>query len=217
MIIPFLALIALAPPRIQIGTSWSGEETLHFSSKLAEINETHRFALSFRVTGLEDKMWTVDRKSMLVSTIIDGTEIPGSTNQDASVIKEWLSPAGFLLGADPYDRGAFALDRMLHFWLPTNIPDEWSADLSTSLDHVVAKARAEFRRITRADGPILEYSLNYQAANDLTAKGRMRFDVKSGRLLYARINAQRALLPGGMDRADVILTYTDSRTTKPLK
>jgi hypothetical protein len=217
MILPFLALVALGPSRLQIGTSWSGDESLRFVSKEAEIDETHRFTLSFRVTALEDKMWTVQRKSILVSTTIDGTDIPGPPNQDPVTIKETLSPAGFLLDADPFERGTFALDRLLHFWLPSNLPDEWTADLSTTLDHVVAKARAEFKRVGPSEGPTLQYTLDYTSANDLSAKGKMWFDVKSGRLLLAKINAKRAMMPGGSDRTDVILTYTDSKTTKPPK
>jgi hypothetical protein len=216
MIVPILALVAYGPTRLAVGTAWSGTETLHFVSRESEIDETHRFKLSFRVTGVEDEMWTVDRRSLLLSTNIDGTEIPGPPRQEAGVTKEWLAPAGFLLDASPYDRGGFALDRMLHFWLPVNLPDEWNADLSTTLEHVVAKARAEFKRVGKQDGPTREYSLTYTAANDLSAKGRMWFDVKSGRLLRAKIDAKRAMLPGGSERADVTLTYNDAFITKPL-
>jgi hypothetical protein len=216
MILPILSLIALGPSRLNVGTTWSGDQTLHFVSKEAEIDETHRFRLSFRVTGREDEMWIVDRKSILVNTNIDGTDIPGPPNQEPATVKEWLAPAGFLLDATPFDKGGFALDRLLHFWLPANLPDEWSADLSTTLDHYVGKAKAEFKRASRADGSTRDYTLTFSAYNDLTAKGRMWFDVKTGRLLRAKIDATRAMLPGGSERANVTLTYVDSHIAKPL-
>src|SRR5688572_23707138 len=122
MLLPLIATLAIESSRLQVGTTWSGEQVLRYHSKESEIDETHRFKLSFKVTGMEQKMWVVERSSLLTGSRIDDTELPPPPQKDPLVMTEWLSPAGFLLDLDPYERGLFHLDRLIHFWLPSHQP-----------------------------------------------------------------------------------------------
>lgn len=217
MFTPLLAVLVLQTSRLQNGTNWSGSESLHFVSREAEIDETHRFKISFRVTGLEDKMWIVERRGLLLGSRISDTDIPPPPDPQPLITKEWLSPAGFLLDSDPLDKGQFYLDRMIHLWLPDNVPDEWSADLATTTAHYVSKGHIVFKRTSKTDAT---YSLTYTSPEDptaISATGRMSFDLKTGRLMRAKIEAKQAILPGGTERANVTLTYTDSslKATEP--
>jgi hypothetical protein len=212
MLLSLLAVSALDSSRLSIGTNWSGEEVLHFFSKEAEIDETHRFKIAFRVTGLDEKMWVVERKGELLGSRIMDTEIPPPPDHQPALTKEWVSPAGFLLDADPLDKGQFGLDRLIHFWLPANLPDEWAVELSSAVSHFASKGRAEFKLTGTPSVKSREYDFAYTSPEDptaISAKGQMWFDVKSGRLIKAKLEAQKAVLPGGVDRANVTLTYTD--------
>ena len=215
MLVSLVATLAMQSSRLAVGTSWSGEEVLHFFSKATEIDETHRIKLAFRVTGTEANMLVVERRSNLLGTRVMDTDIPPPPDSSPAISKEWLSPMGFLLDADPFEKGEFNLDRLIHFWLPSNQPEKWSVDLVSTTTHFIPKGRADFKRLARAG----EYSLSYSSPenpDEITASGTLRFDLRSGRLLSAKIDANHAHLPGGTERANVTLTYTDSQITKPL-
>lgn len=205
--------------RLKVGTAWSGEQVLHFHSEAQEIDETHRLAIGFKVTGSEDKMWVVQRTSRLLGTKIGDTELGPPPKVQPETFKEWLSPAGFLLRVDPHDRGVFSLDRLLHFWMPQNRPNGWKVDLSTTLEGQPSiKGLAQFTQIGDPGAYSREYRLKYttgESKSDLSALGRMRFDDKTGRLLQAWIEVKNCDLPGGTIKADVSLVYADATMPKP--
>src|SRR4051812_43600433 len=102
MILPIVATMALQSSRLGVGTSWSGEEVLHFWNKQTEIDETHRLKLSFRVTGAENNMLVLERRSNLLGTRVMDTDIPPPPDHQPVVSKEWISQSGFLLDAEPF-------------------------------------------------------------------------------------------------------------------
>ncbi|HVT11776.1 MAG TPA: hypothetical protein VHE55_05885 [Fimbriimonadaceae bacterium] len=213
MMISLLAAIALDPSRLQAGTTWAGTEALHFVSKEAEIDETHRFKVVFRVTRSIDGLWEAEKRSNLLGSRIGDTDLPPPPNSTPVVSRAYLSPAGFLMDEEPFELAAYSLDRLLSFWLPLNDPETWSADLTTAGSHYVVKSHAEFKRVGKAGGPTRQYSFTSKpppAQNDLSASGTMRFDVASGRLIEAKLKVKNAVVPGGTDHVDVDLTYTDA-------
>ncbi|HWA81802.1 MAG TPA: hypothetical protein VG820_00100 [Fimbriimonadaceae bacterium] len=218
MMIALLAAAALEPSRLQPGTTWAGTEELHFVSKEAEINESHRFKVVFRVTRSVDGLWEAEKRSSLLGSHIDDVDLPPPSDSTPVVSKSYFSPAGFLMDEEPFELPAFNLDRLISFWLPRNEPDTWSADLTTSGSHYAAKSHAEFKLLGKPTGPTRRYSfsaISPPAQNDLSASGAMRFDVASGRLIEAKLKVKHAVVPGGSDRVDVDLTYTDAPLPKP--
>lgn len=213
MLLPVFAAWVLDSSRLQIGTNWSGDETLHFVSKEAEIDETHVFKLAFRVTGVDNRMWIVERRGTLTATRIGDAEMPPPPYKEPAITKEWLSPAGFLLDAEPLEPGAFNLDRLITYWLPKNEPDTWSVDLSTTVTHNIIKGRAEFKVKGKPNRAVSEYTFSFSSA-EINASGTMWFQLGTGRLLQAEIKAQRAQLPGSTERANVEVTYIDSQVKK---
>jgi hypothetical protein len=218
MILPFLAALAVGSSRLQVGTSWGGEETIRYVNSSEQIDQTDRWKLRFRITGKDEKLWTVERKINLLEMKI-GDEIARSKdNEDPAVTKEWLAPDGSLVDLDPFDSGTIRLERLLHFWLPANFPDRWIVQLGRSPTHFLSPAEASFGLLTKTN-TTRTYALTFAEKDNpvaTSAIGRMTFDVQSGRLLRARIEAKRALVPGGTDTADVTLAYEDANTTKPL-
>jgi|GEM_PF-6491420 len=216
MFLPILTAYVLAPSRIGVGTNWSGEEVQHFGSKEDEIDETNRLKVGFRVTGREDDMWVVEQRVTLLETKMGDDVMPSPPYKDPTISKDWLSPEGSLLNEEPFDRGTFELDRLLDVWLPDNVPDEWTADLSTTLRLAVSKGTAKFTAFGRQIGSSRGYKLAYTSKADgpsMTATGVYWFSVIDGRLLTAQIEAKDALLPGGTGRAPVKLNYRDSLAT----
>lgn len=214
MLLPILAFVSLQLTRLKVGTTWSGREVLHFVSKEAEIDESYRYKVSFRITGRDEGMWVVEKGSTLLGSRIDDTEMPPPPYPDPTLSKQWLSPAGFLLNAEPFERGVFDLDRLLHCWLPANKPEEWNVDLKTTDPRLTVSGRAEFKVVGKAAGPTMKYSMTYSSTGEkpgIGAKGDMWFDVASGRLVQAKIEASNALLPGGRERVNVSITYADGR------
>ncbi len=216
MPLQILILAIAQSARIQSDLQWGGEEILHIGSRESEIDETHRFQLSFKVAGREGGMWLVGKTSTLMSSKMGDVEMPPPPYKDPIPSKQWISPAGFLLDAEPFDSGQFELDRLLAFWLPENDPAEWSATLATTLARGTIKAHARFKLIGKPAGPSREFALSLESDGDngLVANGRLWFDVKSGRLLTAKIEAKNALPPGGRDRLRINLEYTDSRVKR---
>ena len=206
MLLLTLAFASFQSTRLQVGTNWSGTEVLHYFSKESEIDETHRFKLAFRITGQDERMWVVERRGTLLGSKMGETEMPPPPYNEPTVSKVWLSPAGFLLDAEPFDRGTFDLDRLLAFWMHANNPDDWNVDLSTPITHSVAKGRAEFKLVSKPSGPSRNYGFTY-TSNQISAKGTMWFDVASGRIIQAKLEATNALLPGGRDRVNVSISY----------
>jgi hypothetical protein len=212
MILPVLASLAMGS-RLHVGTNWSGNEVLHFFSKGMEIDETHRFKLSHRVIASDEAMWVVERRSFLLSSKIGDYDIPPPPGKDPLIVKEWLSPKGFVLDEEPFDVGEFELDRLTGVWLPDNTPDEWTVDLSTTLSHSISRGRAVFKLVGKPVGPSRKYTIVFESPDDaggISATGWMWFDLATGRLLTARIEAKHAYIPGGRERANVTVEYTDS-------
>lgn len=214
MILSVLVGLAFQTPRLQVGTEWSGVEVRHFTDGPSEIDETHTLSRSWKVVAREDRMWVVDSGIRLLGSRIDGTEIPAPAGDSPARSKEWLAPAGFLLDADPFDGPSFRIDRLLRFWLPANLPDEWTVQLSSALNHFSSKGMASFKLLS-SNRTQRTYSFSFAEtplASGLSSTGKMTFDVASGRLLKADLTARRAVMPGGTDRADLKLTYRDSKT-----
>lgn len=213
MFLPLLASIAFDSSRLQIGTTWAGNEVIHYASAAAEIDETHRFKIVFRVTGKAAGMWIAERRSNLLGSRVGNDELPPPPVSTPFVTKSMLSPAGFLMDEEPFEKATFALDRLFSFWLPSNNPDIWSADLITNAPHSVAKCHVVFKLSGRPTDQVREYTFTCETpgrTDELTASGAMRFDVRSGRLLQVNLKAKNAVVAGGTDRVDVTLTYTDS-------
>lgn len=214
MLTAVAALILSDTPRLQEGTFWSGEEVLHFSNAEAEIDETHRIKLNFRVVKKESGMWVVDRTSLLLGTRIEQTDLGPPPGAKPDTAKEYLAPAGFLLDLKPYERGVFGLDRLIHYWMPASMPDEWNAEITTNDDSYTSKAEAHFALIGKPTKVDRQYSFRYKTLDDpngITATGTMRFDNGTGRLLEARLSVQKAFMPYGTMRGNVSLTYSDSK------
>lgn len=213
MFLPLLVSIAFDTSRLQIGTTWSGNEVIHYYSTAAEIDETHRFKILFRVTGKADGMWLAERRSNLLGSRIGNDELPPPPVSTPYITKSKLSPAGFLMDEEPFDKATFKLDRLFSFWLPANNPDTWSADLTTNSPRYVAKCHVVFTLTGRPTDQVREYTFTCETpdrTDELTGSGTMRFDVRSGRLLQAKLKAKNAVVAGGTDRVDVTLSYTDS-------
>jgi hypothetical protein len=212
MLLPVLAAAAIEATRLKVDLTWGGEEVLHFSDRQTEIDETHRFKLAFRVTDQGD-FWTIERRSDLIGSKVGDVDLPPPPKPQTLIEKEWLSTKGLLIEAEPFDKGKFLLDRLIHWWLPSTLPDQWTADLNSSTAHIRTRGLAEFKlKRDAGQSRLYDFTLTSEDADDISAKGTMWFDEISGRLLIARIKAKHAWLPGGTERADVSLTYTDSKT-----
>jgi len=214
-VVSLLALCALAPSRLTVGTNWGGEESLHYTSKADEIDESRRQKLFFRVTGKEDDLWVVQTQVTLLESKVGGVLMPPPPYKDPTISKAWLSPEGTLLYEDPFDHGTFELDRLIAMWLPANLPDEWTLDLSTTVEKQVTKGVAKLTSFGQPSGTSRGYRLTFTSGGDapqMSATGVLWFDAGDGRLLSAQIEAKDALLPGSTERAHVTLAYRDSRT-----
>jgi hypothetical protein len=216
MLLTLLAASALDSSRLRSGMTWAGEATVHFLNRAAELDETDRLRLTFRVTGQDHRVWLVQRIGETLSTQISGADIPPPPKQDPQITGQFLAPGGFLLDEEPFDPGQFYLDRLLAFWLPPDNPDHWSADMTTESEHSVAKGHAEFK-LTRKAETSWKYSFAYKSVDyslGVSATGEMWFDTTSGRLLRAKIEAKQALIPGGTERVDASVAYVDAPVKK---
>jgi hypothetical protein len=213
MLATVAALVLLDTSRLQVGTNWSGQAEVRYYSRDAEIDETHLFRLRFNVTGKQAGMWLVDRTSELLNTRIEKTDLGPPPNAIPTVTKLWLAPKGFLLDMKPYEKGLFGLDRLIHYWLPENQPDDWTVQLTTADDSDSSKAKAEFSRVKDSSRTLADYSFRYATLDDpkgISAKGRLVFEVRTGRLMKAKIEATNLYPPTGAERTNATIAYTDS-------
>lgn len=209
MIVPALLFLTLDSSRLRVGLGWSGQLVEHFISKESEIDETHRLKLTFRVSGQQDDFWVVDKKTELLGSKIADTEIPPPPKQFPDLARQLVSQSGSVMDLSPMDKGTYFMDRLLGFWLPQNKPDEWKADISTESRVGTLKGVAQFR----AAGHDGYYVFTFKTGDQdgaLSAKGQMRFDLTSGRLLTARLNVSNIVMPGSKTSANAEVTYTDS-------
>lgn len=211
-----LALIAgavlLQDAPIAVGTSWNADETVRYHSEEKGIEQTHRFKLTYRVVGQKDHLWTVEKGTRLIETIIDGTSIPPMKADDGPALsKVYLAPRGFLMLVDPWDRAQFGLERLLHFWLPKeSLGREWSVNLETNNDQSTGTAKAMFKPQS-SHGSISAYRMAYNEESGFKATGKMTFSNETGLLIRAELEAYNAPLPGGLEKANVTILWTAAK------
>jgi hypothetical protein len=215
MLVPLLVLSAMGASRLRDGLSWSGQETLRYVNKDEEIDETHRFKVSFRVSSRQNDKWIVERKVELLGSRIMDIEMPAPPKLAPDTGKETVSDEGIVLDSEPFDEGRFHLDRLTGWWLPANAAETWGYDLEKFTLRTRSKARVDFK-LQRDTGKLKLYTLALasEEPTDISATGKIWFDVASGRVLTADIVAKQARIPGGTDRATITITYTDSNTKR---
>lgn len=196
--------------RLSIGTTWSGEETLQFTTLDGGTTQTHRFRVSHRIVGKSGELWTAEISTRLIETIIDDTHIPPLKAEEPAVSKEFLSPKGFLMYTEPFDNAAFGIERLLHFWMPAESNKSWNVSLGTTDERIVTTASAQFSSKPPVKSGVSSFFMKFEETNSFTSTGMMSFDPGSGRLMLADLNVRNAFMPGGVVRANLKLSYRDT-------
>lgn len=210
MILATVAMLWAQVTPLSVGTSWGGTEVLRFENQGEGIEQQHQFRLTYKIVGKTDGTWDVDRGSRLVNSLIDGTSIPPMKDEGPAMARLRLSPRGFLLFMDPWDGPTFAVERLIHFWMPAGNVDGWQVELNTTVEQYANKATASFRPAKGSRGGMRNYSMKYVEENGFEASGNFLFDIKSGRVMFANVIARNATMPGGIQKANISLAYVDS-------
>lgn len=209
-------VLAANVSRLKLDLTWSAAVTCHYRNVATELDQTDRWNYHYRVTGHEKGNWIVYRKATLTSSRIGDTDLPLPPGVEPTQRKLWLSNGGELLNEFPLEEKSFPIDRLVHFWLPVDAPDQWSRDLKATTEQFMTRGKANFA-LSRKASKSREYSLTYTSPEDPTgiaATGKLWFDLDSGRLLEATIEAKHVVPPGGDERADLTLHYLDSQAIK---